>query len=409
MSFNHQLSAILNEVHEAVAVCDLLGNFVFLNNAWNELPEQLQHFSQAKLLSQVEGKFYSTNTAEFVSIQGFEDTFIAIVHRETQQIVLKNDVLTALLNATLQNKDIFIESAKALGNILKWRWVVLTHFVSQEQIEVLAFWDKDHLEKNFNYPLIHTPCKKVFQNQQFIRINSLAQEYPDDEMVIDLGAIVYAGFVYKNKAQQVIGHIYLMHDTAQVDWQLAEEALHMVSTIVGTQLTLDQTEKEMLAHKELALTDALTHISNRLAFDKDLEQVMNQCSLSAKEHFMLAMIDLDGMKQINDTLGHDGGDRLLKCFAEQLTKMGREQDHAYRFGGDEFAFIFRFVGVSQKDLLKERFGHVVEQVKNNGFSKIGASIGLASSQEVQGNICELIKLADKRMYIDKKKNKSQSV
>ncbi|MGL4848452.1 MAG: diguanylate cyclase [Clostridium sp.] len=152
-------------------------------------------------------------------------------------------------------------------------------------------------------------------------------------------------------------------------------------------------EKEL---EVLSYTDKLTNLYNRNKYIKDVGRI------SKKEVIGLGVIicDIDGLKFINDSLGHDYGDRVIRRFAKILRENTRREDLKYRIGGDEFIII-------NKNVTKERLTKIVERVKGN-IKKINkdekenfmsVSIGMAYSNE--RSIEELIKEADLNMYREK--------
>ena len=84
--------------------------------------------------------------------------------------------------------------------------------------------------------------------------------------------------------------------------------------------------------------DSLTRLANRGLFQDRLEQAIHGATARGGTA-ALVLIDLDHFKQINDTLGHDAGDRLLQMFAERLRGVVRASDTVARLGGDEFAVV----------------------------------------------------------------------
>jgi diguanylate cyclase (GGDEF)-like protein len=167
-------------------------------------------------------------------------------------------------------------------------------------------------------------------------------------------------------------------------------------------LVEDITERRNAAARinHLALFDELTGLPNRLHFRDEIERRLqvgwDQQSLSA-----LLFIDLDQFKQVNDTLGHPCGDRLLGTVADRLRGMLRPDDFVARFGGDEFV-IFQQNVQSTEDLaslarrvvdrLSERYEidhHLVE---------IGASIGIATTLTSGANVDVMLKNADMALY-----------
>ena len=93
---------------------------------------------------------------------------------------------------------------------------------------------------------------------------------------------------------------------------------------------------EALAHQ--ALHDGLTGLANRTLFTEHVSQALASAARNHESRAILVM-DLDGFKRVNDSLGHDQGDRLLKQFTDRLVAATRETDTIARLGGDEFAIL----------------------------------------------------------------------
>lgn len=90
--------------------------------------------------------------------------------------------------------------------------------------------------------------------------------------------------------------------------------------------------------RDQALVDELTELGNRRALDRDLPVELSRGARHGRRVAVVA-IDLDGLKQVNDTDGHDAGDRVLRGLADAARAALREQDRAYRIGGDEFLLL----------------------------------------------------------------------
>ena len=150
----------------------------------------------------------------------------------------------------------------------------------------------------------------------------------------------------------------------------------------------------------LAHHDALTGLANRTQLVKKLEKVLAVLPLkggSVAVHF----VDLDRFKKVNDTLGHDGGDFLLKTAAERLRSVTRVGDVVARLGGDEFVVVQ--TGVSSKDqaddLARRLTSAVTAPMKFRGQSIIAAvSVGVALAPEDGDDPERLLKSADLAMY-----------
>jgi diguanylate cyclase (GGDEF)-like protein/PAS domain S-box-containing protein len=105
---------------------------------------------------------------------------------------------------------------------------------------------------------------------------------------------------------------------------------------VFSDITVDKAQQENLEH--MAYHDALTQLPNRILLDDRLHQAVARANRS-KEILAVCYFDLDGFKPINDTLGHDAGDRLLVELAQRVRNCLRESDTVARLGGDEFALL----------------------------------------------------------------------
>ena len=158
----------------------------------------------------------------------------------------------------------------------------------------------------------------------------------------------------------------------------------------------------------LATTDYLTHLRNRMYF---MNRLSEECSrlkrYPSSKPFAVSVIDLDGLKRVNDTYGHSAGDAYIKTFADYLKKSIRESDVAGRIGGDEFGVIWLEVQPGDVDIIEERFFEGLEKVKLPEYGlKVSASIGTAVYGVDGTDPDELLNVADMRMYKNKESKKS---
>ncbi len=178
-------------------------------------------------------------------------------------------------------------------------------------------------------------------------------------------------------------------------------------------IELEVALKTQIWHKEhaeqLAKTDALTGLKNRRAFDEDIERYVFQASQRGVDT-IVALIDIDDFKTVNDILGHQQGDILLQIFGRSIQHYFRKEDTSYRFGGDEFALLLplkagRRLGLTQKSIRK-RMVQVIEEIHVAGFEQVSASIGIATIAEADYSLQETVRLADTRMYKEKQLRKN---
>ncbi|MDD7793618.1 bifunctional diguanylate cyclase/phosphodiesterase [Clostridium sp. 'White wine YQ'] len=158
--------------------------------------------------------------------------------------------------------------------------------------------------------------------------------------------------------------------------------------------------------KFLAHYDSLTKLPNRLFFEEKVNEII-KCN-SENNRFALIYMDVDNFKNINDTLGHETGDLLLKHISDILIKEIKEPSFAARLGGDEFAIIFR--NIIDKDEVSNKIINLMKYLKKPWFYNkqkffISYSIGIAFYPENGDTLSKLLKNADIAMYNIKKNSK----
>jgi len=157
--------------------------------------------------------------------------------------------------------------------------------------------------------------------------------------------------------------------------------------------------------EKLVRIDSLTGCYNRRY---GLELLDRQIKLShrSKSPLLLAFLDIDGFKAINDTFGHEEGDEVLKEVVKLFKSTLREIDIICRMGGDEFLLIFPDSSLQDASLIKERINKNLTKLNHSLKKpyKIELSVGFSCYDPVNPQpMDELIRVADKKMYEEKKK------
>ncbi len=152
--------------------------------------------------------------------------------------------------------------------------------------------------------------------------------------------------------------------------------------------------------QRLSVRDGLTDLYNRRHFD---EKVHDEASRAARQGYplYLLMVDLDKFKEVNDTKGHQAGDKILKIVAETLISSTRSHvDICFRHGGDEFAVLIPHATRSQAEAIAER---IRTNLLKKGVAPVTISLGLAAFSKKEGQDLEeavhhFIKRADDALY-----------
>ncbi|SDZ46793.1 bifunctional diguanylate cyclase/phosphodiesterase [Pseudomonas sp. NFIX28] len=212
------------------------------------------------------------------------------------------------------------------------------------------------------------------------------------------------------------GETYRLHDAAlrtvagqQVSVALScaplpSEQRAMVVTL------LDMSEVRHL-HQQLeyqAVTDPLTGLLNRRGFYQTVESLLLRSERSDKS-LVLLYLDLDGFKRVNDSLGHDAGDRVLRWVSEQMKACLRSFDILARMGGDEFTALLELEFPEQAAKISEKLIErisICQQIDGLEVA-LGASIGIAIYPDCGSNLDGLMRAADIAMYESKRAGRQQ--
>ncbi len=170
---------------------------------------------------------------------------------------------------------------------------------------------------------------------------------------------------------------------------------------------LGMIKKLLKEEREISRTDYLTGLSNRRYFFEAVEAEIGRSS-RAESPFTIAYIDADNFKNVNDTLGHHAGDRVLIAAAEVLKKHIRKMDAAARLGGDEFALLLPTAGSGDSKIILDKImGSLREEMNRSGFP-VTFSVGVIAFKQFPGSADNAVKMADSLMYEVKKEGKNNA-
>lgn len=247
-----------------------------------------------------------------------------------------------------------------------------------------------------------------YSQSDFIQNSNLWKEliYPKDFETLEKN---FKGF-YKGESK--VFDIRITTRTKEERWLQVRVIPVLDSNGKVTQINgvvIDITERRCMEEeiKYMAYHDVLTELPNRIQFNNYFIKTLSEAK-HEKHKMAILFIDLDRFKTINDTLGHDIGDLLLKETAKRLKAALRETDFVCRVGGDEFIILLNNITNDEVKRLAQR---IVDAFKNNfelhGNSLfVTPSIGISIYPNHGNDIETLIKKADDAMYLAKKKGKN---
>jgi len=169
---------------------------------------------------------------------------------------------------------------------------------------------------------------------------------------------------------------------------------------LATFVDITERKTQEIKIEKLAMEDPLTGLANRRAFNEILKGSLSRAARGGKKTALL-LVDLDGLKQLNDTLGHDSGDLILQKTAERLKKGVRRGDVVCRLGGDEFSIVAD--AVDGVNTVEEMAGRVIDEI-SKPFNiegtpvDLSVSIGIGIFPEDAEDAEELFKRTDEALY-----------
>ena len=182
-----------------------------------------------------------------------------------------------------------------------------------------------------------------------------------------------------------------------------------ISVLLWRIQTVNELRRQRKLMEKLSMEDHLTGLPNRRAFFDCAERQV-EFSKRKSEAMALLYLDLNDFKGVNDTLGHDVGDELLKSVGKRLSTVCRKSDLIARMGGDEFVYVLPSTGKKGSREAETRIHQAFEDpfsVKGRSL-KLTASVGIAVFPDDGKTIRELLIVADEKMYENKEKLSRES-
>ena len=265
-------------------------------------------------------------------------------------------------------------------------------------------------------PLSHSFCQHVVTSDAILVVQDALQHplVQDNAAVAEFGVRSYAGVPLRTAEGLTLGALCAVN-CAPLVWTAEQVGiLEDLAAAAMAEIELRSTIRSLVAMQvklqSQVSRDELTGVLNRRGF---LEQAKRHLALAERTEapFLVAALDLDGFKAINDTCGHEAGDTALQEMAALLTNVCRASDIVARFGGDEFVLLLANSGVDQMHRVRERLHEAIER-RNQRVSierQMTSSIGIAVwTPKHPKSLALLQRQADEAMYADKRANRARS-
>src|SRR5579862_4593420 len=258
---------------------------------------------------------------------------------------------------------------------------------------------------NYEYPLEGSPCETVLREGVCVYPADAVKLFPHDYALSSLGIQSYVGAPLVDSHGKPLGILAVCFRHALEDAEFTKDLLRIFATRASAEL---ERQQHFLAVQHLAHHDSLTGLPNRLRLRLRLEDDLAELSGNGK-HGALLLIDLDRFKEVNDTLGHHVGDRLLARVAQRLDREMKRFSggEVARLGGDEFAVWLPEVRSAEEARVAAARAHAaaVAPIEIDGLRlELGASMGIALAPDHSDNAGGLMRCADVAMYAAKERH-----
>ena len=404
-------SQIIEQTHDSVISTDLEGNII----TWNLGSEKMLGYTASDVMDKHIAMLYreedipeAVKSIEILMENGEYRKDVSLVTKSGDIIyvalslsILKDENGEAInlvgyaqditerkkIEDDLEEERTTLEESQRIAHIGSWKLNLMTGTLS---------WS-DEIYRIFEANISIAPSYELF----------MQRIHPDDRKAVDEA---YTNSLEDKKAYEIThrllfknGRVKYVKEQCETTFDEDGKALISIGSVqdITVQKLLEDElhkQKEVLDH--LAHHDSLTELPNRVLFHDRLTQTI-QTAKREKSEFALLFLDLDHFKEINDSLGHDTGDEVLKIVTRRLKDVMREDDTLARLGGDEFTVIMRNLIqgqdaslLAQKILLALAEPIVVEENK----LYISSSIGISLFPSDGSSSSNLLKYADAAMY-----------
>lgn len=368
---------------------------------------------------------YVNNTAEDLSFMPWREKALERDYQALAAVpILSDGFAIGVFTIYSKNPDVFdselVELLSGLGADLSSALVVIEKEQRRKEVEQELRSLSQAVEQSANAILItNTDSRIEYVNKSFSRLTGYGQQ----EIIGQTPAILRSNETPKGLIEEIWnelktsgewhGKIQNRRKNGSLYW--SQQAIFCIRNDQGevvryVSTSEDQTELHEAQEtiKKLAFYDPLTQLPNRRLLSDRFQQEFMRYERNQDGCLATFLLDLDNFKTVNDSLGHNVGDSLLKRVATILKNCVRQQDTVARLGGDEFAIIISGASIERlTDIADSIVRSLSEPMELEGRTvQVGASVGIALYPQDADTSDELLRNADLAMYHAKSQGKN---
>jgi len=306
---------------------------------------------------------------------------------------------------SIENKD-YIDTSDMINEYKQITPLVIDEKINDDNKDDISFVFYD-IKSNTKMQL-NKKISTLKDEEYFIRYN-------DHNQVILFGQIEDKGYVQivknikhlktvENDLLELNLNIFLL---GFINLVIIVYLIFLIKKIKLSAVTLNEKFEKMYENtKKLAFNDKLTKAATRLKFDVVLEELVDVSTRFEEHKFSVIMVDIDNFKKVNDSLGHDYGDFVLKSVAQVILQNTRQSDTFARWGGEEFVIIVPLSTQKEAYLFADKIRQLISEIKFEKLEQITCSFGVAEFQKGDDEK-SIMKRADEFLYRAKKNGKNR--
>jgi diguanylate cyclase (GGDEF)-like protein/PAS domain S-box-containing protein len=373
---------------------------------WNDVQAALKENKPFQLIYRIktatgeerwvweQGRGIFSREGQLLALEGF---ITDITDRKRTEEILQN----IAHGVTAVTGDLFFRSlVQHLAGALKVDYVFIAALKkdSQQMVETIALWARGAIVDNMTYDLKGTPSESFMEKSFCCYSSGVRQKFPNDYLLKEIGIESYLGVPLFDSSNHPLGLLVIMDRKPLMNIGLAESMLRIFAARAAAELERKHAE-EILA--EQAIRDVLTNLYNRRYFNHRIKEEVVRADRN-KQEMALLMCDLEHFKAINDSRGHHVGDEVLRSVAQEIQQSTRGADLVFRWGGDEILVILSDTNREGVLIAADRIRKGVNKVGQQMNVELDISIGAVLYPEHGRTVDELVRLADRALYIAKK-------
>lgn len=277
------------------------------------------------------------------------------------------------------------------------------------RLNMLAACARDQITTELNFSLSCVPFMHILKQGTSVYPNDVQRLFPEECQLTESGVQALIGTPIRVNEQQR-GLLVVMHNEPIHYVEQAREILDIFAVRAEAELQRQQAEAHI---RHLAYQDYLTGLPNRAQLHERLSQALQKAKQTQRDGALL-LIDLDHFKTINDALGHNVGDEVLRAVAKRITESCDQDVLLARLGGDEFVALMECPKQFDKTQFQQHVlmtaQHILTQLTNPVYAgerafTVGASIGIVQFPEDGETDLDVLRHADMALYQAKSKGR----